>query len=56
MAVYGLYLAKKTYCPTCGKEAWLLAPKNIDPIHEAFYICFTCEFVGQIGVGPLRCK
>lgn len=41
------------FCPTCGKEVHLMMDEER---HEgpAFYICFECHFIGQVGVGPVQ--
>lgn len=49
---YELLLAEKTSC-TCGKSVDILKPVNMDKYLPAFYICFDCKTVGEIGVAPV---
>ena len=50
---YIVQAAEGTTCPTCGTTAQLLCHRDMPPRAIAFYICFPCRFVGQIGVGPV---
>jgi predicted RNA-binding Zn-ribbon protein involved in translation (DUF1610 family) len=43
---------ESSYCPECHKTVSLLSNFD-DRKSPAFYICFSCGFVGQVGVGPV---
>lgn len=47
--LYHLLQTESTFCPTCGKTVSLLSRDS--RYSPAFYICFDCRFVGQVGVG-----
>jgi hypothetical protein len=49
MQKYHLTPTGNSRCPQCDKYVALLATDGNDP---AFYICFSCKFVRQVGVGP----
>jgi hypothetical protein len=40
-------------CPYCKKYVYLLIGENIEKRKPAFYICFDCETVFEVGVGPV---
>jgi len=41
-----------THCPKCNNHCYLLGyPNNHKPY---FYICFPCQWIGKIGVGPVK--
>lgn len=45
----------QSYCPDCGKNVKLLCSENITEEQKpAFYICFGCQFVGEVGVGKVK--
>lgn len=46
---------KKTYCPTCGKEVYILADDESQNSPK-FLICFDCKFIGHIGIGEVQVK
>ncbi|MDN4090954.1 hypothetical protein [Paenibacillus polymyxa] len=49
--MYEVILTKKILCPLCNNSTQLLQDRNDkNPI---FYICHPCNFVGQVGVGPV---
>lgn len=52
MKKYILSKTPKTHCLRCLKPVYMLAPEDVSS--PAFYICFDCEFVGQIGVGEIE--
>lgn len=52
-SAYTLTPASKTRCPGGHTNVHLLAHKDMDPGRPAFYICFDCRFVGEVGVGPV---
>jgi transcription elongation factor Elf1 len=44
--------AEGTSCPVCKSTADILC--RIDGVmRQAFYICWTCKSVAQVGVGPV---
>ena len=60
---YDLIQCDNTSCPECKEKVWLLSaplpmshlpglvgPENI----PSFYICFPCEYVGQVAVGKVE--
>lgn len=49
--MYEVILTEKSFCPICKEPIHLL----IDRIKEnpKFYICYPCQFVGQVGVGAV---
>ena len=52
---YVVQPAEKSRCPNCGATPRLLTHHDgIDPSRPAFYLCPTCDYVGQVGVGPVR--
>lgn len=52
---YCLVAAEKSYCPKCGRSVALLAAEDIFATRKpAFYICFTCQHVAQVGIGPVE--
>jgi predicted RNA-binding Zn-ribbon protein involved in translation (DUF1610 family) len=48
---YILEKQAKSFCPQCNKPVWLLMHKAEVTQLPAFYICFGCEWLGQVGVG-----
>lgn len=51
MNMYELIFTEKSFCPLCNKPVNLLQDRT--GTNPKFYICFPCNFVGQIGVGPV---
>ena len=49
---YEITKDEKTSCK-CGQEVELLKPKWQKPYLPAFYICFACKTVGEVGVAPV---
>ena len=59
--LFRLVKTESSFCPSCQKNVWLLYSDSFfgnsippDSKSDAFYICFSCEFVGQIGVGKVE--
>jgi hypothetical protein len=53
--IYVLQRAEITYCPECNNQnVHMLCPEDYGKGDNAFYICFRCGYVGQIGVGKVR--
>ena len=50
---YVIQLASSSHCPNCKKTVDLLCGEGVkfDP---AFYICWGCRTVAQVGVGPVQ--
>lgn len=42
----------KSFCPNCGQPVDLLC-RDDGGMDLAFYICFACRWIGQVGVGPV---
>ena len=52
---YNLIFTENTFCPKCNKSVWLLSPENpFAEMDNGFYVCFPCESIGQVGVGPVE--
>lgn len=51
---YVIQKTDKSTCPLCGNKVRLLCDENMRKGKPAFYICFKCEFVGEIGVGDVH--
>ncbi len=50
-SAYTIQMSQVTSCPKCGSKTYLLLGKmSNDP---AFYICFNCTWVGQLGIGEV---
>lgn len=49
---------ESSFCPSCQKNVWLLYSNSFFlssvSSSDAFYVCFSCEFIGQIGVGRVE--
>lgn len=58
MATYIMQKIDSSFCPKCGKKVFLLCPKSAKDCGNKslpwFYICFDCDKVSQIGVGPVE--
>lgn len=50
--LYTLLQSDMSSCPTCGKHVHLLSHES--KYAPAFFICFDCKFVGQVGVGKVE--
>ena len=44
----------KSHCPQCGGSVVLLAREDMAKSAPMFYICWTCNLVSQVGVGPVQ--
>jgi len=44
---------QKDTCPNCSKHLILLVHKDFKKGNPAFYICFDCGFIGEVGLGPV---
>jgi len=54
---YIMHTVGQTGCPKCDKPVNMLAPSEWkwEPEKDpSFYICWDCEWIGQIGVGPVK--
>ena len=52
---YVLQFDPKTLCPVCDSKVNLLIRRDGNAEkHSAFYICFICSHVAQVGVGPVE--
>ena len=52
--MYQYKLGEKASCPRCKSNVYLLfhdSPSNL----PSFYICFDCKYIGEIGVGEVKC-
>jgi len=52
-STFVLQKTKKSFCPICDKEVYLLTPFEATNSKPSFYICFNCKFVGEVGVGAV---
>ena len=50
---YRLIKTEGSFCAKCGQNVVLLS-NGLHPTDSAFFICFKCEVVGQVGVGPVK--
>ena len=51
---YKLYPAQQTLCPKCGKPPCLMAPDGLRNNGSAFWICWPCKSIAEIGKGPVE--
>jgi hypothetical protein len=51
-SLYVLIETEKSFCPKCHNTVGLLTSTQ----HRlpSFYICFSCKYVGEVGVGPVK--
>lgn len=49
--MYEVILTESSSCPICKKPVHLLQDRNDK--NPKFYICHPCNFIGQVGVGPV---
>lgn len=49
--MYEVIQPKNSFCPCCDEPVNMLQDRNEN--NPKFYICFPCNFVGQVGVGPV---
>lgn len=59
MKKYELIKDMGTYCPFCNQMAWLLCPDILEAGSKnlpAFYICWNCKHIAQVGVGTVEEK
>ena len=56
---YIIHKTDSSFCPLCGSNVHLLIDRDGNPA-TSFYICFSCKYVAQVGVGPVigtvKCK
>jgi len=50
---YIFFKTESSFCPECSENAYLLTSDE-NKGKPAFYICFNCKFVGEVGVGRVR--
>jgi len=50
---YVIQKTEKSTCPVCGFSVDLLAETDMKRGKPAFYICFACKTVGEVGVGKV---
>ncbi len=50
---YSWQHATTSRCPECGKHPVLLARKLMNPRWPAFYVCFNCLEIFEIGIGKV---
>ncbi len=54
-STYKLQISESTRCGNCdNKVIWLLADEEMRKSKPAFYICFVCKFVGEVGKGHVE--
>ena len=49
---YILQPTEKSFCPKCHANVWMLCEENFEGV--AFYICFDCKYIGEVGKGPVK--
>lgn len=52
MSPYMLTTSSSSFCPHCQRRVKLLATESVSP--PAFFVCFPCQFIGQIGRGVVH--
>jgi len=52
---YLLMKTQSSYCPACNKKVYLLCEES-GKKNPAFYICFDCKFIGELGKGRVVVK
>jgi hypothetical protein len=50
---YIVQLTQSSYCPHCNERVSLLSDKDGKKF-PAFYICWNCEHISEIGKGPVQ--
>jgi hypothetical protein len=47
--------SKGSTCPSCKKTVDLLCPASLSVAFYtvAFYICWTCKTIAEVGIGPV---
>ncbi len=56
MKTYIISKMPKSVCPKCDDNVWWLAPLQVDNSDPTFFLCVTCGYIGQVGVGPVETK
>lgn len=51
---YILQKVEKSYCPKCHHLVYLLCDGDFKKGKPAFYICFDCKYIGEVGVGAVK--
>lgn len=51
---YILQDSDKSFCSECGETVSLLAHKDFKEKKPAFFICFNCKTIGEVGVGRVK--
>lgn len=51
---YIIQKCELTRCPTCMSRVDLLIDVNLSTRMPAFYICWLCDNVRQVGIGECR--
>jgi len=49
---YSIEQTMKSYCPKCSKLVHLLGVNEVTT-KPAFFICFPCQWIGEVGVGEV---
>lgn len=50
---YIIHLTQSSFCPHCNDRVSLLCDKD-GKQRPSFYICWNCEFIAEIGKGPVK--
>jgi len=48
-----MQISKKSFCPICNSNMLLLMDMD-RPNRPSFFICPSCTYTGEIGVGPVQ--
>lgn len=50
---YVIQRTQSSYCPNCSDLVYLLTDKDGKQV-PAFYICWKCQSIAEIGKGPIK--
>jgi hypothetical protein len=50
---YIIQRTQSSYCPNCSDLVYLLTDKDGKQV-PAFYICWKCQSIAEIGKGPIK--
>lgn len=51
---YVLQADAKSICPECGEPVDLLCRNSIARFRPAFYICWFCQKISEVALGPVK--
>jgi len=50
---YVIMQTQSSFCPNCNNLVYLLGDKD-GKEKPAFFICWSCHFIGEVGKGPVK--